>query len=80
MHSPVTSPGGKERAEMTKYEMLVKAYDEGDYAAIRDLMDGYSPAQMRMAYRLIEEREGYAAKCAAKRGEHTYTGHKLGLA
>jgi len=61
------------------YEQLLKAYNDGDDDKMRDLMEGYSPAKMVVAYRLVESIEGYAAKCAAKRGEHTYVGRMLGI-
>lgn len=42
-------------------------------------MDGYSPSQMRAAYRVIETLGGYTMAAQAKRGEHTLYNQILGI-
>jgi|GEM_PF-5001306 hypothetical protein len=64
----------------TLFEALCEAIDAGDERQAKELMGDYCPAKMRTAYKVIEKYDGYTAACAARRGEHTYTGHKyLGL-
>lgn len=63
----------------TLYDQLMEAYEDCDDQKMRALMDGYSPAKMRIAYRVVEAAEGYTAACQARRGEHTYVGRMMGI-
>lgn len=63
----------------TIFDQMMQAYEDGDDQQMRELMGDYSPARMRIGYRVIEEIEGYTAACQARRGEHTHMAHVLGI-
>lgn len=63
----------------TLYKELIKAYKEDDYSEARTLMDGYSPAQVRAAYKAIEEVEGYTTLCQVKQGNPSRMSKFLGV-
>ena len=63
----------------TLYENLLIACKHQDYALTRSLMEGYSSAKMRTAYKVIETMLGYDAYCRAKRGEKVALSDFLGI-
>lgn len=64
----------------TLYKKIIQAVLEGEPWQSKELMEGYTPYQMEIAYKVIEHFEGYASAQAAKRGEHSYIGKTyLGL-
>lgn len=61
------------------YKRLVKAYEEDNYSEARIIMDGYSPSQVKAAYKAIEEVEGYAILCQVKQGGSSRMSNFLGV-
>ncbi len=61
------------------YDQLVDAIKKDEYSRMKDLMDGYTPAKLRVAYKVIEDIEGYEAACAVRRGEYSRIGRWMGI-